>query len=354
MKPLLLSVSILAVVAVTPDVSACSAFLVEATDGGSFAVGKSYDWSMDQGLVLTNARGLEKRSLVPGHKAHKWTARYGSLTFNQYGAQFPNGGMNEVGLVVEVLWLNASEYPGADERPAVSELQWIQWALDTQGSVEDLATAAPKLRVAPVYAKVHYFACDASGRCATFEYLGGKLVVHRDDGLPVRALTNHPYDQSLRYYQSTAKKKKAKVTLEYGEPFGSGSLARFVRAGRGGSGPDPATTAFRILDSVSQGDYSVWNIVYVPSKKQVQFRTWAHRETKTVSLSSFDLGCDTPPRMLDIQHAKGGDMSGAFTPYTVAANRALVGQSLKGILDHLPAGTSDLLTAYPSTMRCLH
>lgn len=34
------------------------------------------------------------------------TSKYGSITFNQYRKEFPIGGMNEKGLVIEALWLN--------------------------------------------------------------------------------------------------------------------------------------------------------------------------------------------------------------------------------------------------------
>jgi penicillin V acylase-like amidase (Ntn superfamily) len=30
------------------------------------------------------------------------------VTFNQYGRNFPSGGMNEAGLVIELMWLEGS------------------------------------------------------------------------------------------------------------------------------------------------------------------------------------------------------------------------------------------------------
>jgi choloylglycine hydrolase len=32
-------------------------------------------------------------------KTISWISKYGSITFNQYGREFPTGGMNEKGLV---------------------------------------------------------------------------------------------------------------------------------------------------------------------------------------------------------------------------------------------------------------
>src|SRR5512138_3484587 len=84
----------------------CSAFLADAAGGP--VVGKSYDWRDERGLVVVNKRGLAKRALVlsPRDRPAAWRSRYASVTFNQYGRELPNGGMNEAGLVVEVLILS--------------------------------------------------------------------------------------------------------------------------------------------------------------------------------------------------------------------------------------------------------
>lgn len=89
--------------------------------------GRNYDWPVEVGLVLVNKRDMHKTALlINGGQAAKWTARYGSLTFNQFGRDLPNGGINEAGLVIEVLWLNDTGYAAADARPALNALAWIQ------------------------------------------------------------------------------------------------------------------------------------------------------------------------------------------------------------------------------------
>jgi choloylglycine hydrolase len=142
------------------------------------AVGKSYDWSLGHGAVVANPRGLAKRALVSarGERPAEWVGRYASVTFNQYGREFPNGGMNEAGLVVEIMWLASSRTPPRDGRPVVNELQFIQYLLDTSATVDDVLRAATAVRVVPVHAKVHYLACDRHGACAALEHIGG---VHR-------------------------------------------------------------------------------------------------------------------------------------------------------------------------------
>ena len=77
----------------------CSTFL--CGEGDSLYFGKNYDWNVEDGLLMVNKRGLQKSAAVRQHAA-SWTSKFGSVTFNQYGREWPSGGMNEAGLVVEV------------------------------------------------------------------------------------------------------------------------------------------------------------------------------------------------------------------------------------------------------------
>jgi penicillin V acylase-like amidase (Ntn superfamily) len=218
--------------------AACTTFMLER--GGERVVGKSYDWYMGQGLVIINKRGVAKHSVPvkPDDHALLWTSRHASVTFNQYGREFPTGGMNDAGLVVEVMWLDSSTYEKADGRPTLNELQWIQYQLDSFATVAEMTAAAAGSRVSPLYARVHYLACDGSGACAAFEHIGGKQVVTPG----ARTLTNHTYAESVAW---AAKQKQA--------PAGAGSLERFARAARQAAAPpagDLVTAAFGLLDDV--------------------------------------------------------------------------------------------------------
>src|SRR5262249_23092858 len=200
------------------------------------------------------------------------------LTFNQSGREMPNGGMNDAGLVVEVMWLDSSVFPPRDARPVVSELQWIQYQLDNFATVAEATAHAADVRVERGYAKVHYLACDRTGACAAFEHIGGKLVVTAGDKLPVKALTNHTYADSLAFWKQHAS----------APPAGRGSLERFARAAslagaaRSAQPADLTARAFGILDSVRQGDMSQWNIVYDPVALTVSFRTHKNGRIKRV------------------------------------------------------------------------
>ena len=88
------------------------------------------------GLIFINKRGIFKQGrswselTTPDYSNasdHSWISRYGSVTFNNFGRDFPDGGMNEVGLVVETMMLRDTEYQQLpDSRPKIGLFQCIK------------------------------------------------------------------------------------------------------------------------------------------------------------------------------------------------------------------------------------
>ena len=333
--------AVLLVLAARPAVP-CSAFLREGSAGP--VMGKSYDWDDERGLVLVNKRGMEKRALVlsPGQTPATWRSRLASLTFNQYGRELPNGGINEAGLAVEVLVLLDTAYEKPDGRAVVTELGLVQYLLDQASTTSEAAELARRVRVAPVHARLHYFVCDARATCATLEFLRGTLVVSTADAMPVRAVTNSAYAASIR-----ARKRPAENA--------GGSLRRFARLEgqlRDASESDPVAAAFAVLDSVRFDDSTQWQIVYELRARRVHFRSLRHPSVKTVALGAFPPACAEPVLMLDMTSDQAGDAASAFVPYREEANRALVEATLRSRRAKLPAGTSRRVAAYPATLVC--
>jgi penicillin V acylase-like amidase (Ntn superfamily) len=338
MRALLLAVLVL--VGARPA-HACSAFLREGAAGP--VVGKSYDWDDERGLVLVNKRGTDKRALVlsPGQAPAAWRSRLASLTFNQYGRELPNGGINEAGLTVEVLILPETAYEEADARPAVTELGLVQYLLDQASTTAEAIALARQVRVDAVHARIHYFVCDAAASCGTLEFLGGKLVVSSGAAMPVRAATNSPYARSL---QALARRGTS-----------SGSLARFAGlAGRlrGAAASDPVAAAFADLESVRFEGSTQWQIVYELGARRVHFRSRRHPSVKTVALGAFPPTCADPVLMLDLATDRAGDVTSSFLPYREETNRALVEATLRSRRDALPAGTWQRVAAHPGAPAC--
>ncbi|WP_334179525.1 linear amide C-N hydrolase [Pseudoxanthomonas sp.] len=166
---------------------------------------RSMDWKND---VATNLwifpRGMA-RSGEAGPHSVKWTSRYGSVIATGYDISTTDG-MNEAGLMANVLWLVESEYPAYDGRgPGLSIAAWAQYALDNYGSVKEAVDALGKQPFTVVTDKVpgedrlttlHLSLSDASGDSAIIEYIGGKQVIHH--GREFQVMTNSPvFDQQL-------------------------------------------------------------------------------------------------------------------------------------------------------------
>ena len=331
----------------SPALDACTTFCLR--EGGP-VFGKNYDWGVGDGLLVVNKRGVVKTAMPsPGQRPASWVSKYGSVTFNQYGREFPNGGMNEAGLVVELMWLAATRYPTPDKRPALDCLEWIQYQLDRFDRVEDVVRHAEEVRIAS-QAPLHYLVCDRTGACATIEYLGGKLVPHTGRDLPVPALTNSTYSESLRFREAAGADQV---------PAGQGSLERFARASSlmEGYGPKsrktPVEHAFSILDSVAQGSYTQWSIVYDMKAKRVHYRTRANRQVRWIDLAAFDFACGTPVRTLDIDTG-AGNVSSRFAAYRLEANRRLIDRSYQGtdFLADTPPAERAAYATHPASTSC--
>jgi choloylglycine hydrolase len=86
----------------------------------------------------------------------------------------------------------APKYPESDDRPVLGVLQWIQYQLDNNATIEEVIATDAKIRISPNNPPLHYLIADASGNAATIEFFNGKIVVHKGKDLPFPVLTNNP------------------------------------------------------------------------------------------------------------------------------------------------------------------
>jgi penicillin V acylase-like amidase (Ntn superfamily) len=283
--------------------------------------GRNYDFEIGYGLVMANKRGVSKSAQTDQPAA--WTSRYGSVTFNQFGRDSATGGMNEKGLVVELMWLDGTRYPEADARGELGTLEWIQYQLDTASSVAEVIASDAKVRIAAAGAPLHYLVADASGDAAAIEFLGGKMVVHRGASV----LANDPYGESV-----AAMKR--------------GARDRFARASKGLPGATSVDGAFALLDEVAQ-PHTQWSIVYDLRNRVIHWRTAQNRARRTVKLTAFDFSCATPVQVADVD-------SGRFSDYTREQNAALVRRSVRGtsFLRNTPDAEIEESARWPERSTC--
>lgn len=322
---------------------------------GRIVFGKNYDWNVEDGLLMVNKRGVTRRSADEDAKnAARWTSTFGSVTFNQYGRDFPSGGMNEAGLVIELMWADGSRYPDPDARPSVGCLEWIQYQLDTARSVPDVIASDARVRIES-RTPLHYLIADREGNVAAIEFIGGRMVAATGAGLPVAALTNDLYADSLRFMKEVSYL-----------PRDAGSRARFVRAAhrvRSFSSPpaaaktpltEPVAYAFDTLADVAQPARTQWSIVYEIDRGLLHFRTLSNPAVRDLSLKALDFSCASPVLTFDLETGAAGDVAASLRPYTREDNLRLIRSSYAQteFLAGTPASELSRMAALPEQGAC--
>ncbi|MBC7828565.1 MAG: linear amide C-N hydrolase [Chitinophagaceae bacterium] len=332
-------------------VSACTSFLMN--QNGKLVFGRNYDWVSGSGMVNTNLRGLAKTSFpMQEGNTISWVSMYGSITFNQYGKEFPTGGMNEKGLVVELMWLDGTQYPVPDRRPAINVLQWIQYQLDNCATIEEVIETDKEVRIAAVgTTPLHYLVADKKGNAATIEFLDGRMIVHKGKELSFPVLTNNTYQESEKHALSFSNNKN----------FTGSSLGRFAKAcsmleeyRTGKSNRSPVDYSFKILDEVAQGDFTKWSIVYDISESRIYFKTHSQPAIKTVDFASFNFSCSSVPMAFDINTTEAGQISKWFVHFSKDLNLKTVQKSFGETADRIsiPRSYADKITAYLGLIKC--
>lgn len=330
---------------------ACSTFLLKKD--GQLVFGRNYDWITGNGAVMINAHGVKKTSFTPaGEKAISWISKCGSITFNQFGKEFPHGGMNEKGLVVELMWLAETTYPGTDQRAAMNELQWIQYQLDNCTTVSEVIASDSVIRISRNNAApLHYLVADAYGDAATIEFINGKMKVHRGKDLANPVLTNTVYEEAVR--QVSQHSSSNGYTDNSVERFAT--ACRMVQDFQTTTNNKPIVDfAFSILDKVAQGSYTKWRIVYDITNRQVHFVTQDAQQRKSLSFKDVDFTCNNTTLSFHLTSTQKGDIATYFTPLTFQQNKELIEQSAresKGNID-IPEASITQAANYFETIQC--
>ena len=319
----------------TYDARACTRLLYE-TASKTFITGRSMDW-MDasaQTALWVFPRGMKRDGAV-GTNPIKWTSKYGSVATSFYDAGTADG-MNERGLVANLLYLKEAEWGNAAEsrKPTLSAGAWAQYFLDNFGTVREAvnAMANPAFSIiAPPLpnghaAGLHLSISDATGDSAILEYLKGKLVIHH--GSQYRVMTNSPtFDQQLAlnaYWEQLG-----------GNNFLPGTISaadRFVRATYNlKASPKYADSDLSLASVFSQvravsvplgmADanrpniaMTLWRTVADQQSKVYYFESVIYPAVSWVNLNKVDLVEGATPKVIRIQRgqALAGDVSSQF------------------------------------------
>ena len=195
----------LALVLVPAAANACTR-VVYLGANNDVITARSMDWKVDvQTNLYVFPRGMSHDGQA-GPNSIKWTSKYGSVIATGYDISTTDG-MNEAGLMANVLWLVESEYPafGKGSKPGLTIAAWAQYVLDNFATVAEAVAALEKEPFTIVtdsvpgeqrLATLHLSMSDASGDSAIVEYIGGKQVIHH--GRQYQVMTNSPtFDEQL-------------------------------------------------------------------------------------------------------------------------------------------------------------
>lgn len=162
-------------------------------------VGRSMDWPESTEPILTvlprgmkRNGGLFKNSEIIKENPARWTSKYGSVVTTVYGVGTADG-LNEKGLGVHMLYLNATDFgPRDPSKSGVHAGLWGQYLLDNAATVQEAIELQKKIQPVMVEVNVHKATVhlaieDASGDSAIIEYIDGKPVIHH--GREYRVLT---------------------------------------------------------------------------------------------------------------------------------------------------------------------
>lgn len=183
---------------------ACTRVVYQGKDN-TVLTARSMGWKEDtRSNLWIFPRGMKRNGEI-GKNPLEWTSKYGSVVASAYDICSTDG-MNEKGLVANLLWLAESEYPQWDgKKPGLSIAAWVQYILDNFATVDEAVSYVEKGTFEVVsdmmpdgtrMATLHLSISDADGDNAIFEYIGGELKIHHDKSYQV--MTNSPvFDQQL-------------------------------------------------------------------------------------------------------------------------------------------------------------
>ena len=362
-----LRILLIMVVVQTQVVFPCSTFMLKGE--GYHLYGHNLDsGSPVPGLVVINKRNITKESrtwkeLSTGKKddsiSFQWTSRFGSVTFNPFGREFPDGGMNEAGLLVQEMSLSDTEFPAGEGKRKMFMMLWMQYVLDSFETVEQVIQSASEI-VLDGWGW-HFFTADKHGSHASIEFIDGRVVVNSGQEMPFPLLCNSIYSnelEGLKTYQGFGGTKPIDAEVP--------GIPRFVRGiyllkhYTPSQTQSPVEYGFRILENIALSD-NKWKYVFDWSNRKVYYRTANNQKVRSLSFLELDFNGESPSRMIDIDVGKGGSVIDQLKEYSKEINEDFVMNAIKTLEINVPifqnllspGGSPQILikelTTYPET-----
>lgn len=271
---------------------ASSAFFI---DHDVKILAKNHDWKVGHGYIFKNIRGQHKFAYGwSGNNPAFWTSKYGSITFNQFGKEFPSGGINEKGLVVEKLFLPNSVYPNIKDSPTISDLEWIQYQLDNFATVKEVIDQLDKLTIYPLES-LQYMIADSTGDAVIIDFLNGEIGIHHRTKNHI-VLTTESLKDSENYYLMNGDIKDNKLVSNFDRYVHLNSNLKKANA-------NDDFNPFELLNNIATNiePYKTqWSVVYNLDDLNLHFSSGRYPEKKFLNLHDMDFSDSTIVEIAEI------------------------------------------------------
>ncbi|HVZ54290.1 MAG TPA: linear amide C-N hydrolase [Pseudolabrys sp.] len=321
------------------DLAAACSRVLWNDNGIAVVVGRNMDWPQDMQTDLwAFPRGIARAGLAPGANGLAWTSKYGSVAASVYGIGTGDG-INEKGLIANVLWLTEADYGKRDpSRPGLALSLWTQYVLDNFATVTEAVDAMQHhpFQIVPLKipgndapAPVHMALADASGDSAIIEIVdGGQFRIHH--GRAYTVMTNSPpfpeQLANLSKYEGFGGSQPLPGTSEAAD--------RFVRAAyylqnltKPADVRETIAEILSVMRNVAQpfvkpspthpeASHTVWRTVADATDRLYFFESTLSPNIVWVRLDDLDLKAGAPVRKLDLVHSGDlvGDVTSSFKP----------------------------------------
>jgi penicillin V acylase-like amidase (Ntn superfamily) len=313
---------------------ACTRVVYQGPEG-TVLTARSMDWKDEiPANIWIFPRGMQRNGEV-GPNSVVWTSKYGSVITSAFDISSADG-MNEKGLVANLLWLVESRYPAYDgSQKGLSIAAWVQYVLDNFATVEEAVNGLRKEEFMIVsanipgtdkFATLHMSISDAKGDNAVFEYIDGKLVIHHNMSYTV--MTNSPvFEKQLalnNYWQEIGGTTMLPGTNRAADRFVRASY--YINAIPQTSDPKIAVASvfsvirncsvpFGISSETEPNISSTrWRSVSDQKNKVYYFETALTPNTFWVDLKKIDFSENAPAKKLSIENHEtyAGDATASF------------------------------------------
>jgi choloylglycine hydrolase len=182
-----------------PSIDACTRVLHVTKDHKYTLTGRNMDWYVKYPTSFWKFPKGMKRDGLTKNNPLQWVSKYGSIAIVQT-SQSQNAaadGMNEKGLVANLLYLTETKYPKRDTaKKGLATSIYLQYLLDNFATVKEAIKEIEKnsFQVVPVpipnsqhLPTMHIALSDATGDSAVVEFIDGKTVIHHSDKYQIMA-----------------------------------------------------------------------------------------------------------------------------------------------------------------------